>query len=61
MLLVMDIFFLGIEESLGRNNKFVKLNKLLDFSKFNKVLKGVYTQDITNQDRPSYDSLMKRL
>lgn len=54
----MDFFFLGLEEALGDDNKFVKLNKLLDFSKFNKILKGIHTQDITNQGRPSYDSLM---
>jgi len=54
----MDFFFLGLEEALVNDNKFVKLNKLLDFSKFNKILKGIHTQDITNQGRPSYDSLM---
>ncbi|WP_256868913.1 hypothetical protein [Francisella sp. Scap27] len=44
----MDFFFLSLEESLGDDNKFVKLNKLLDFSKFNKIVKGTYIQDITN-------------
>ncbi len=32
----MDFFFLGLEETLGSDNKFVKLNKLVDFEKFRK-------------------------
>lgn len=54
----MDFFFLGIEESLGLENKFVKLNKLLDFNKFRELLKGIHLQDSSNKGRPSYDSLM---
>lgn len=53
----MDFFFLGIEESLGSDNKFVKLNNLLDFDYFRKVLKGMYIQERSNQGRPSYDSI----
>ena len=52
----MDFFFLGVEESLGKENKFVKLKKLLDFSSFGKILKGIYVQDTSKQGRPSYDS-----
>ena len=51
-------FFLGLEESLGNDNKFVKLNKLVDFNKFRKTFKGIYTQDITRQGRPAFDCLM---
>lgn len=51
-------FFLGIEELLGSDNKFVKLNKLINFEKFRKILKGIHTQDRSNQGRPSYDSVM---
>lgn len=54
----MDFFFLGIEELLGSDNKFVKLNKLINFEKFRKILKGIHTQDRSNQGRPSYDSVM---
>lgn len=54
----MNFFFLGLEESLGSDNKFVKLNKLVNFEKFRKTLKGIHTQDITRQGRPSYDSIM---
>ena len=54
----MDFFFLGLEDSLGGDNKFVKLNKLVDFEKFRKTLKGIYTQDMTRQGRPSYDCIM---
>lgn len=54
----MDFFFLGLEESLGNDNKFVKLNKLVNFEKFRKTLKGIYTQDITRQGRPAYDCIM---
>ncbi|WP_245313664.1 hypothetical protein [Allofrancisella frigidaquae] len=54
----MDFFFLGIEESLGKDNKFVKLNSLLDFNYFRKALKGIYVQDSNNRGRPSYDSVM---
>jgi IS5 family transposase len=54
----MDFFFLGLEESLGIDNKFVKLNKLVDFEKFRKSLKGIYTQDMTRQGRPAYDCVM---
>lgn len=54
----MDFFFLGLEESLGSDNKFVKLNKLVDFEKFRKTLKGIYTQDMTRQGRPAYDCIM---
>lgn len=34
----MDFFFLGLEERLGSDNKFVKLNKLIDFNKFRNLL-----------------------
>ena len=51
-------FFLGLEESLGNDNKFVKLNKLVDFNKFRKILKGIYTQDITRHSRPAFDCIM---
>lgn len=54
----MDFFFLGIEESLGKDNKFIKLNKLLDFEYFRKALKGIYIQESSNRGRPSYDSVM---
>ena len=54
----MDFFFLVLEESLGSDNKFVKLNKLVDFEKFRKTLKGIYTQDMTRQGRPAYDCIM---
>ncbi|KFJ66628.1 IS5 family transposase [Francisella tularensis] len=54
----MDFFFLGLEESLGSDNKFVKLNKLVNFEKFRKTLKGIYTQDMTRQGRPAYDCIM---
>ncbi|MGQ4005927.1 transposase [Francisellaceae bacterium CB300] len=54
----MDFFFLGLEESLDSDNKFVKLNKLVDFEKFRKTLKGIYTQDMTRQGRPAYDCIM---
>lgn len=54
----MDFLFLGIEELLGSDNKFVKLNKLINFEKFRKILKGIHTQDRSNQGRPSYDSVM---
>ncbi|MFV9984528.1 MAG: hypothetical protein AB8V03_02105 [Francisella endosymbiont of Hyalomma asiaticum] len=41
----MNFFFLGLEERLGSGNKFVKLNKLVDFNKFRKILKGnLYTR-----------------
>lgn len=53
----MDFFFLGIEESLGSDNKFVKLNNLLDFECFRGALKGIYIQESTNRGRPSYDSV----
>ncbi len=43
----MDFFFLGLEDSLGSNNKFVKLNKLVDFDKLRRTLKNIYTQDMT--------------
>ena len=48
----MDFFFLGLEERLGSDNKFVKLNKLVDFNKFRKILKAIYIQDMTRQSRP---------
>ncbi|WP_234362110.1 hypothetical protein [Francisella tularensis] len=51
LLIVMDFFFLGLEESLGNDNKFVKLNKLVNFEKFRKTLKGIYTQDMARQGR----------
>ncbi|KFJ66640.1 hypothetical protein [Francisella tularensis] len=51
-------FLLGLEESLGSDNKFVKLNKLVNFEKFRKTLKGIYTQDMTRQGRPAYDCIM---
>ena len=51
-------FFLGLEESLGNDNKFVKLNKLVDFNKFRKILKGIYTQDITRHGRPAFDCII---
>ncbi|KFJ69638.1 hypothetical protein [Francisella tularensis] len=35
----MDFFFLGLEESLGSDNKFVKLNKLVNFESLGKHLK----------------------
>jgi len=54
----MDFFFLGLEESLGNDNKFVKLNKLVDFENFRKSLKGIYSQDMTRQGRPAYDCIM---
>ncbi|MBK2356803.1 IS5 family transposase [Francisella hispaniensis] len=54
----MDFFFLGLEESLGSDNKFVKLNRLVDFEKFRKTLKGIYTQDMTRQGRPAFDFIM---
>ena len=53
----MGFFFLGIEELLGSDNKFVKLNRLIDFNKFKDTLKGIHTQDISNQGRPCYDSV----
>lgn len=51
-------FFLGLEESLENDNKFVRLNKLVDFEKFRKTLKGIYAQDMTTQGRPAYDCIM---
>ena len=54
----MDFFFLGLEESLGDDNKFVKLNKLIDFEIFRKNFKSIYIQDESNQGRPAYDSIM---
>ena len=45
----MDFFFLRIEESLGLENKFVKLNKLLNFNKFRKLLKSIHLQDSSNK------------
>ena len=54
----MDFFFLGLEDSLGSDNKFVKLNKLVDFEKFRKTFKGIYTQDMTGQGRPAFDCIM---
>ena len=54
----MGFFFLGIEELLGSDNKFVKLNRLIDFNKFKDTLKGIHTQDISNQGRPCDDSIM---
>jgi len=54
----MDFFFLGLEDSLGSDNKFVKLNRLVDFEKFRKTLKGIYTQDMTRQGRPAFDCIM---
>ena len=54
----MDFFFLGLEDSLGSDNKFVKLNKLVNFESFRKTLKGIYNQDMTKQGRPAYDCIM---
>lgn len=54
----MYFFFLGLEDSLGSDNKFVKLNKLVDFEKFRKTFKGIYTQDMTGQGRPAFDCIM---
>nr|WP_252988852.1 IS5 family transposase [Francisella noatunensis] len=34
------------------------MNKLINFEKFRKILKGIHTQDRSNQGRPSYDSVM---
>jgi len=54
----MNFFFLGIEKALCSDNKFVKLNKLINFAKFRDTLKGIHTQDTSSQGRPGYDSVM---
>jgi len=54
----MNFFFLGIEKALCSDNKFVKLNKLINFAKFRDTLKGIHTQDTSSQGRSSYDSVM---
>ena len=59
----MDFFFLGIENVLGKDNNFVKLNKLIDFTKFNTLLKGIRVSDGVNQSNKgySYEQMLKLL
>lgn len=54
----MSFFMLGVEQRLGKDNKLLKLNNLIDWSKLEKYLRGIHKNDINSQGGPkSYDNI----
>lgn len=55
---MMSFFMLGADKKLKKNNKLVKLNLLMDWTKIKKHLKGIHKNDINSKGGPrAYDSL----